>query len=198
MAYDKKFYDMYREYLKETSVRASHDFVFKQFKTMMEEFLFVIDLGCGLGEYHRYGLPFSYVGFDLNDLGQEFLLVTADYHDMDMVKAGLHLRLIPNAFVSLFSIECFHPAPERYALYNEIFKTFHSIRFGLVGGFFYESKREQETVQERGKIVSYQTIEDPSLYISDLFSEFRLHIRTPSKMFSSDVIEVWKIFIRRA
>jgi hypothetical protein len=196
MPYDKNFYEMYAKYLKEKNVRANHDFVFRQFKKMTEEFLFVVDLGCGLGEYHQYGLPFSYVGFDVNNLGGDFLLVQTDYHDFDMLKAGLHLRMIPNVFVSLFSIECFHSADDKYALYRRIFETFPSIRFGLVGGFFYENKRGQEKVIEEGHIVSYQTIEDPSLYISDRFTEFRFHIHTPSKMFGPDVVEVWKIFIR--
>ncbi len=62
---------------------------------------------------------------------------------------------------------------------------------------FYESKRDLETVGETGGIVSHQTIEDPAKYISEAFSEFRIHMRTPSRMFGEDVIEVWKILSRR-
>ena len=197
MAYDKGFYERYERYLKEESVRASHDLVFRQFEKVAGERLYVVDLGCGLGEFCQYGLPYSYVGVDLNYIGGHFRLIKTDYHDLDAVKARLYPYLTPNAFVSLFSIECFHSAAEKYTLYRKIFETFPTIQFGLAGGFFYESKRGQETVGETGNIVSYQTIEDPVLYISDIFAEFRLHIRTPSQMFDSDVIEVWKIFIRR-
>ena len=197
MAYDKEFYDRYREYLREESVRRCHDFAFRQFKKLTDEFLFVVDLGCGLGEYYRYGQPSSYVGFDMNDLGGKFTLVQADYRDLHMLRAGLHLRMIPNTFVSLFSVECFYSAVEKYAFYQSIFETFPSIKFGLVSGFFYESKRNQEKVEEAGEIVSYQTIEDSSRFISDIFTELRISIATPSKMFGPDVVEVWKIFIRR-
>src|SRR3989344_4007285 len=105
---------------------------------------------------------------DLEGLRGNFQLVPTDYHDLkeihrrlkypDVVPKKWHL---PNAFVSLFSVECFHPAQERYELYGKVFETFSTIEFGLVSGFFYEGKREQETVDETGGIVSHQTIEDP-------------------------------------
>ena len=198
MAYDKGFYEMYAEYLKEESVRISHDLVFRQFQKITGSGHSVLDLGCGLGEYGQYGQWLGgYTGVDKNYLGGKFRLIQADYHDLDKVKAGLRDLYPPNTFVSLFSVECFHSASEKYAFYNKIFKTFPSIQFGLTGGFFYESKRGQETVGEAGGIVSYQTIEDQSLYISDVFTELRIHLKTPSKMFGQDVVEVWKFFIRR-
>jgi len=197
MAYDKAFYDAYREYLKEESVRVSHDFIFGCFQKMAGENLYVIDFGCGLGEYWQYGCPLMYTGVDVNDFDQKFKLINLDYHGLDAVQSSINLRFVPNAFVSLFSVECFHSVQDRYEFYRKVFQTFPQISFGLVGGFFYEGKRDQETVEETGGIVSYQTIEDPALYISDIFTEFRLHIKTPSQMFGSDVIEVWKIFIRR-
>ena len=101
------------------------------------------------------------------------------------------------AFISLFSVECCQLATIKYDLYNRIFSEFPTIGYGLVGGFFYQSKRDQESVSETGEIISYQTIEDPSLYISNLFTELRIHLHTPSKMFGQDVIEVWKFFIRK-
>src|SRR3989344_2270053 len=194
MAYDKSFYEMYADYLTEKSVRASHDFIFRQFLEIAGSNLHVIDLGCGLGEYFQYGSFTRYVGVDKNNLGDGFRLIKEDYYDLDKVKDGLSLYLVvPNILVSLFSIECFYSVPDKYAFYERIFKEFPSIEFGLVSGFFYESKRNQETVGEAGGIVSHQTIEDPSLYISEVFTESRLHLKTPSKMFGPDVIEVWKI-----
>ena len=103
-----------------------------------------------------------------------------------------------NAFLSLFSTECFLTAQEKYDFYNTLFLTYPGLTHGLVAGFFYESKRDEETVKEAGEIRSLQTIEDPSLFISDLFMELRIHLHTPSQMFGRDVVEVWKIFVRKS
>ena len=103
----------------------------------------------------------------------------------------------PTAFVSLFSTELGHSPEEKYALYERIFARIPKLLYGLVGGFFYESKRGQEAVEEAGEIVSHQTIEDSSRHISKAFFEFRLHMHTPSKMFGEDVVEVWKFLCRR-
>lgn len=196
MAYDTEFYQMYREYLQEKTVRANHYKIFKYFRMFTHSTsLRVVDMGCGLGEYSQYGHYAEYVGVDVNDAGQVGNFVCADYHDLTLADLS-QFACVPTAFVSLFSIECFHSAKEKYALYRKIFNNIPSLKYGLVGGFFYESKRDLETVGEAGEIISYQTIEDPSKYISDIFSEFRIHIHTPSKMFGDDVIEVWKILSR--
>ena len=196
MAYDEKFYEMYRKYLMEKTVRASHGRVFEYFRTFTRQnLLYVVDLGCGLGEYYIFGPYIDYVGIDLNnDIGDTKYFVLADYHDLGFVE---RLPFRPNVFVSLFSIACCHPAAEEYALYENIFAEVPTIEYGLVGGFFYENKRDLETIGETGGLISYQTIEDPSKHISERFDEFRLHMRTPSKMFGKDVIEVWKILSRR-
>lgn len=155
----------------------------------------MVDLGCGIGEYATYNLHHAaYVGVDLNNTGSAAPFLQADYLKLDFVNL---LPFSPNAFISLFSIECCHAAEKKYNLYNRIFSTLPAIRCGLVGGFFYESRRSKEIVSEAGEIVSYQTIEDPSLHISDLFTELRFHLRTPSQMFGNDVIEVWKLLIRK-
>lgn len=195
MPYDEKFYRDYAEYLLEHTVRTSHDLVFRLFRRFVYPApLLVVDLGCGLGEYQTYGHHDDYVGVDLNYTGQVGNFVCADYHDLSFLN---QLPFMPTVFVSLFSIECFHSARDKYALYERIFGAFPFIQHGLVGGFLYEGRRNLETVEENGKIVSYQTIEDSALYISETFSELRLHMRTPSRMFGDDVVEVWKIFCRR-
>jgi hypothetical protein len=200
MGYDPDFYKTYRAYLEEKIVRENHDNVFRHFSGFTwPKALDVIDLGCGLREYAAYGDLRSYVGVDLNDAGwlkyrSGAQFRNADYRDVPSLK---RMPGAPNAFISLFSTECCMSANDKYAFYESIFVTIPSVRYGLVGGFFYESRRDHETVGETGGIVSYQSIEDPSRYISPIFSEFRAHMYTPSEMFGDDVVEVWKIFCRR-
>jgi hypothetical protein len=192
--YDADFYRMYREYLQEKSVRLSHDYAFGWFRKTAGDDAAVVDLGCGLGEYLTYGYHQGYVGVDLNNAGQVPNFVQADYHDLAFVD---RLPFKPTVFTSLFSIECFHSVDDKYALYERIFNRIPSVTYGLASGFFYRSKRDQEKVGETGGIESYQTVEDPAQHISKIFSELRLHVSTPSKMFGEDVVEVWKIFHRR-
>ena len=154
----------------------------------------MVDLGCALGEYSRYGSYDRYVGVDINDTGRVKPFVKADYTDLGFVH---RLPFMPNAFVSLFSIEPMFPPRERYALYNALFERVPSIEYALVGGFFYDGRRMQEMVTETGGLMSYQTIEDPSEYRSKNFSERRIYLYTPSQMFGRDVVEVWKILARR-
>ncbi len=196
MPYDENFYRMYRQYLQEEKVRTNHSHVFSLFASLLlSDSPRVMDLGCGIGEYSTYDPHHAtYVGIDLNNTGSVAYFLQADYLKLEF---GRLLPFLPNAFTSLFSIECCHTAEKKYDLYNRIFSIFSTVRCALVGGFFYESRRNQETISEAGEIVSYQTIEDPSIYISDLFTELRVHMRTPSQMFGNDVIEVWKLLIRK-
>ena len=196
MPYDENFYRMYRQYLQERIVRGNHDHIFSLFASLLSPYSpRVMDLGCGIGEYATYDLHHTaYIGIDINNAGSVAPFIQADYLKLDF---GSLLPFLPNSFISLFSIECCHAAEKKYDFYNNIFSAFPTVKYGLAGGFFYESRRNQETVSEAGEIVSYQTIEDPSLYISDLFTELRMHLRTPSNMFGKDVIEVWKLFIRK-
>ena len=196
MPYDENFYRRYREYLQEPIVRGNHDHVFSLFASLLlPDSPRVVDLGCGIGEYRTYDRSHAeYVGIDLNDTGSVTPFIQADYLRLGFADL---LPFPPNAFISLFSIDCCHTAEKKYDLYNRIFSAFPAVKCGLIGGFFYESRRGQETVSEAEEIVSYQTIEDPSLYISDLFTELRIHLRTPSKMFGDDVIEVWKLLVRK-
>jgi len=196
MPYDENFYQMYRAYLKESVVRRNHDHVCSLFASLLlPDSPRVMDLGCGIGEYATYDRRhIEYIGIDLNNTGSVVPFIQADYLKLDF---GNLLPFVPNAFISLFSIECFHTAESKHAFYNRLFSAFPTVMCGLVGGFFYESRRNQETVSEAGEIISYQTIEDPSLHISPLFTELRIHLRTPSQMFGDDVVEVWKLFVRR-
>lgn len=196
MPYDENFYRIYSEYLRESIVRKHHDHVFTLFAALLlPDSPRVIDLGCGLGEYTMYDSRHAaYAGIDLNNTGRIDHFIQADYTALDF---GHLLPFSPNAFISLFSIECCHPVEKKYDFYNQLFSVFPTIRCGIAGGFFYESRRGKETVSETGEIISYQTIEDPSLHISGLFTELRIHLHTPSQMFGNDVVEVWKLFVRK-
>lgn len=203
MAYDTKFFEMYAKYLREPTVRKSHDAVFRAFKAMCRtEEKHVVDLGCGLGEYCRYGASRGWEGIDRNDMSRDphFLGTKGrfhrprDYMELDFVD---DLAPAPGAFVSLFSIEACFPVEERYAFYERLFQAIPSLDCGLTAGFYYESKRDQPTVGETGGIVSHQTIEPIDAWVSELFDEARVITRTPSEMFGPDVIEVWKILTRK-
>lgn len=199
MAYNKAFFDAYRAYLQEPVVRRNHNLVFKMFADKaaeQSERLWVVDLGCGLCEYHNYSTYHAaYVGVDKRDSGECGYFVRSNYATMGF-KDKLPFR--PNAFISSFSIECCNPPKKKYALYERIFREIPSIRFGLAGGFFYKRwKDKKKVVEAGGKVVSWQTIEDQKDHVSDLFSEHRFRINTPSKMFGDDVVEIWKFFERR-
>jgi len=56
---------------------------------------------------------------------------------------------------------------------------------------------DQNPVKENGGIESYQTLDKKGDFYSDLFEEIRLSSSVPSNMFGSDVIEIWKILLKR-
>ncbi len=213
MAYDKKFFERYSEYLEEPTVRKNHDWMFRCFArlvTVPHYHPITIDLGCGTGEFWYYGArsQLDYIGIDKeNNLrgphSDDF--IQADYLVLDF---GSELKAMTDrlprqfsgpvtTFVSLFSAEIIQSAKDKYAFYERLFAAFPTLKYGLVSGFFYESKRDQEKVGETGGIESYQTIERPEDYISPTFTEMRVHMKTPSTMFGPDVVEVWKILVRR-
>lgn len=197
MGYDTEFFRRYAAYLEETRVRRSHDEAFAffarhRFATRPK----TVDLGCGIGEYQRYGrrLDERYVGVDRYETGVVQPYVQADYLTDDFLA---RLPFVPDAFVSLFSIEACFPAAERYRLYDRLFRDMPNLDCALVSGFYYASHPDAETVGETGGLVSHQTIEPLERFPSALFEERRLVLRTPSAMFGEDVVEVWKILTRR-
>lgn len=198
MPYDASFYDAYEAYLLEKAVRANHDMMFKHWSGLAKTPLHVIDLGCGIGEYGRYGKAENYLGIDVVNSGRVENFRVADYSDPILLARALtDLDPQPNAFVSLFSCEPVYPVQRRYEIYEGIFNALPSIQRGLVSGFFYRDRRDQERVKEKGGVTSFQTIEKITQHVSRVFSEFRLTIHTPSKMFGPEVIEVWKFLARR-
>ncbi|MFA6604020.1 MAG: class I SAM-dependent methyltransferase [Patescibacteria group bacterium] len=195
MAYDQKFFEAYAQYLAEPTVRENHGWVFRIFDGRCNaKQAAVVDLGCGLGEYFRHGAFREYVGVDRHDPGHPGRVISGDYADPAFLRSQLPFP--PQAFVSLFSIEACLPVVERYRIYGELFRNFPELTCGLVGGFYYESRRDQETVDEAGNIVSYQTIDRLGEHPLAGIEESRLEMHTPSLMFGPDVVEVWKIFRR--
>ncbi|MDE1855161.1 MAG: class I SAM-dependent methyltransferase [Candidatus Micrarchaeota archaeon] len=196
VSYSSDFYRMYADYLREGLVRKNHDNIFAGFgRFTQQEPLYVVDLGCGLGEYELHGHYAGYTGIDLNNAtSRKRNFVQADYTKLDFFE---RLPFKPNAFVSLFSTELMLNAKDKYAFYERIFTDVASIQYGLVSGFIYENRADLEKVVEPGGVVSYQSIENPARHTSGAFAEARIYKRTPSKMFGGDVVEVWKMLGRR-
>jgi hypothetical protein len=206
VAYDIEFFAQYAKYLKEPIVRHNHNQVFRWFYNMSEPLVrvagtpkffnhSVIDLGCGLNEFGQYGISSYYVGVDLapSRIDNTFMHVQADYTKDENLWSKLPYK--PNTFVSLFSAECCLNVQDRYALYRRLFAN-PDIKCGLSSGFYYKSKRHEETVGETGGIQSFQTIDDIGSDVVLDVQEVRLIMETPSKMFGPDVVEVWKVFLR--
>lgn len=206
MSYNKEFFERYLKYLKEPVVRAAHNYMFGLFGKIVQsrgyEELDVVDLGCGACEYFDYGVRENYVGMDIEpQKWDDCDTFAGDYKTMsgpvlyDLVKKNYKFE--PNAFVSLFSTEVCLSVDEKYKLYDRMFGGLvNNMNYGLVSGFYYKGKEDQEIVEETGGLVSYQSIEDQKKYYSSLYVELRTCIEVPSKMFGEDVMEVWKILIR--
>jgi SAM-dependent methyltransferase len=204
MAYDTAFFEAYRKYLTEQTVRNNHDRVFRDwFKQLSPHHLSVVDLGCGTGEFYQHGHSTDYVGIDrepriIDEAWYPHAAVktiAADYLDVSAWKPQLPFK--PNCFVSLFSIEPVLRPGCRYDLYTSLFGELPSLQFGMAAGFYYDDKTGEETVGETGGIVSYQTIEPLGMFNVPGVDEERLVLRTPSAMFGDHVVEVWKFFTRR-
>jgi len=198
MGYDQDFYNAYKAYLNESAVRLAHDSIFK-IASLNPDFRNVVDFGCGMfNEFYEFAKPDKYLGIDLNtsESKPNKLLLQIDYRKIkDLgLQAGNHS---PTAFVSLFSSEITAPTNENYEFYERVFREIPSIKFGLVSGFYYVSKKDQNPIGEPGGLMSYQTLEAIEDVSSDVFTETRIILPVPSKMFGKDVFEVWKFFERK-
>lgn len=202
MGYDKDFYRLYQDYIMEDSVRAAHNWVF-DVATRSDKLNSVIDLGCGQSrEFFLFARPALYIGVDQNPHPDHDNVVQGDYRELLTFEQRRNC-LNPfhrdvTGFVSLFSSEITGIPEQNYELYKTIFEHFPRIECGLVSGFYYISKRDLPEVEEVGGLISHQTIdriEDQEDQRTE-FSEKRIILPVPSKLFGEDVIEVWKIFER--
>jgi len=192
--YSDDFFKAYADYLKEPIVRKNHDRIFRDwFEETCPCQLKVVDIGCGLGEFHQHGFKLQYVGLDLNPrVNADTLKV--DYTKREWVK---DLPFLPNAFVSLFSLEPMLDVSERYSYYDWLFDAIPTLQFGLSAGFYYASKADHFMVGEAGDITSYQTIEKLGEHGKGSYHEEWTVMHTPSVMFGQDVVEIWKKFTRK-
>jgi len=203
MAYNGEFYRAYALYLKEPSVRKAHDRVFAMAKAN-SSFRKIVDLGCGLNEFHRYVPTPGYVGIDLNapalaepPLAEPyFKLVKGDYRDLSLIKEQLRGRH-PQAFISLFSTEITAPAKENTLFYEQLFQAIPTLQCALVSGFYYANRKQQNPVIEAGEIVSYQTLDSIEDHLSPVFDQFWITLPVPSTMFGDNVVEVWRFLERK-
>lgn len=195
MPYDENFYEAYEAYLHEPMVREAHDWVFSIVRRN-SAFQRVIDLGCGQSrEFMKWFCPSKYVGIDLVAPAAE---VREDYRRIMSALADQKYPALESwdAFVSLFSCEITAPCGENYTLYNRLFALRPETKAGLVSGFFYANEPTSATVAEAGGLTSFQTLEPIEEVSSAYFTEKRITLPVPSKMFGDDVFEVWKIFER--
>jgi len=198
MVYDQSFYQAYKSYLAEATVRRAHDWLLK-IASDNPDFKNVVDFGCGeFNEFLVHGRPEKYIGVDVNVSSQDTKqrVIHADYRNAANL-AKLIQPDAPTAFVSLFSTEITAPFEDNYCFYERIFRDIPTIRSGLVSGFYYESKKGQNPIGETGGIQSYQTLENIEDVSSDTFEERRVILPVPSAMFGQDVFEIWKFFEKR-
>lgn len=199
MSYNQEFFTEYKNYLQEPLVRNVHNWMFRIFEDTFPQWkcpFNIIDFGCGqCCEYHNYGQVSGYVGLDLDPIRRP-TMYQCDYTKVSSDEIKRFATFPLHGFVSLFSTECCMAAPEKYAFYDKVFDEYE-MQTGLVSGFYYKNRIKEEKVSETGGIVSYQTIEAQKDYIPKRFIEMRTCVNVPSKMFGPDVVEVWKLLIRK-
>jgi hypothetical protein len=188
--YQDAFYKQYEaEFIKDPSVRKAHDWIFS-IADKNWDFRDVLDLGCGEAqEFRRFGPAGRYCGVDSTAKAAN---VRLDYRRMDW-------RAWPvcaTAFVSLFSVEITSTPSANYRLYEQLF-THKNIGSGLVSGFYYTDRKNENPVKEVGGVTSFQTLESVEDVVSPVFTETRIVLPVPSAMFGPNVVEVWKFLRRR-
>ena len=199
MGYNSDFYTAYAAYLEEPSVREAHDWIFAITAKTVPALSHVLDLGCGqFNEYFHHAHPRKYLGIDVNVEPANrpgHRLVQDDYRSANL--KNIVGRSRPTGFVSLFSCENTAPVEENYSFYKTLFNQF-GFKAGLVSGFFYEGHRDTNPIGEAGGIQSFQMLENIKDVRCEEFTERRIVLSVPSKLFGANVYEGWKILIARS
>jgi hypothetical protein len=204
-----EFYRDYAEHLQEKEVQNSHDLVYNIFSHLTSDHdLFVVDYGCGTGEFDSYFNPvfcdrsgnYKYFGIDKNIVNYKL-----PHHVGDFLREEIELPFRPTAFVSIFATELIMSVEQRYAFYKKTFDKYPLMKFGLVSGVIYPGKEQEEMIQEENGFKIYQSNENQ--YYSSPFNngwktnnispikELRIYQEVESKMWGK-VVEVWKIFTK--
>lgn len=110
---------------------------------------------------------------------------------------GAFLRTLqghnPQTVISLFSVEPTGTVGQNRSLYRQVFKTFPTVDRILSAGFYYQRHWDQEEpVLEAGGLASYQV----NGAVPMLEGELRVSMPAPSRLFGSDVVEVWRYLPR--
>jgi len=185
-----EFWNIYGEYLMEVSEK--HIQALGMFDISRN--VAHLDLGCGK---HLSALrllsPTWYLGVD-KDPPSNSRVIRADYRmEMDDIQNYIvedrGLPCSPTFISSLFSSELTASPSENSRFYKSLFERFTDLGSILVSGFYYSSKRSEESVEEIGGIVSFQSIGDLDMELE----EVRVLQRVPSKLFGPDVVEVWRL-----
>lgn len=202
---DEKFWDQYGAYLVESRERhkgaISTLLRYQGGESTDTVAPSVIDFGCG--QYASAASlmphPHTYLGIDKHKPGMrhtamcEVSFVEGDY--LERVKQ----TIVPTCFTSLFSAECTSYQDHNRKFYNWIFEAYPTLNYGIVSGFYYLSRWRDELVNETGNITSCQST-GPLTDFTDsslLYTETKLEIPAPSKMFGPNVVEVWKLLERK-
>lgn len=191
MAYaDDEFWLRYEGFVKESFDRHEKA-IFCLLDSMRPVHSQVVDLGCGrVKESARFFSNVVLTDKEPSD-GCDFKL---DYMDSEALESLLN-EVNPAGVVSFFSIELTHLPRVNERLYGEIFRTCKSVEWILSAGIYYAHKPISPTVYEAGGLLSWQSI-GPVLN-TETFTETRLLVPAPSKLFGPYPVEVWRLLERK-
>lgn len=196
MPWDNEFYAKYAEHLQEWLVKHTHFNMYWNFTNFVGNYepISIIDFGCGTGEIMTC-LPreVNYFGIDKNKVNENLPHMIGDFTDPSFEPRP---PFVPNAFISVFASEIVWNAEDKYKFYHEVFRKYPKIRVGLVAGVYYLGNENDLTKEEDGFTI-HQSVEKQQDWISDDFEEHRSYHKVPSKLWGPNVVEVWKILLRK-
>lgn len=166
----------------------------------------VLDFGCGqyASAIGLMPVPKSYIGIDKHNPGsrwddsmhdpvEPYTFITGDYRER------INLSYEPTCFTSLFSTEVTAYRDANESFYNWVFESYPTASYGIVSGFYYLDRWRDQYVIETGNLTSCQSTGPLTDYTDStlLYTETKLEIPAPSKMFGPNVVEVWKLLERK-
>lgn len=209
MTYTPEWYRDYFIELQREPIRKIHDDVFKVYKSLHRDLflrpLETVDLGSATCEFGLYaGGVMNYAGLDLNRMPAIPEIDHLRRFICDFTQPWPMLGFMPNSFVSLFASELILSFEEREKLYRRILRDYPTIKTGLVAGLYYQGHEDKEVYSEpiysEGKptgehFAVRQTIQRPLNHPGIM--ELRIETYPSYRMFGTNCVEVWRIFVRR-